>query len=107
MFETDGEPSGIVVMFALSRWVAGPANAAACASPVTGSFWRKASVRPKLLDCAFQLSSVKPSRYDQSCIRLCIVNRFVTAAETSTLWPTTGLGTLQSVVDHSFVHGNV
>src|SRR4051812_7694484 len=106
MFVIEDEPSGSVVMFALSRCVAG-GSAPACVSPTTGSFSRKGSVRPKLLDCPFQLSSVKPSRYDQSCIRLCIVNRFVTAAETSTLWPTTGLGTLQSVVDHSFVHGNV
>src|SRR3954447_24383010 len=107
MFETDGEPSGIVVMFALSRWVAGPANAAACASPVTGSFSRKGSVRPKLLDCAFQLSSVKPSRYDQSCMRLCTVNRFVTAAATSKLCPTTTPVGSQSRLNQSLVHGNV
>src|SRR3954470_7522031 len=106
MFVTDDEPSGSVIMFALSRCFVGP-KAPACVSPSTGSFSRKASVRPKLLDCAFQLSSVKPSRYDQSCIRLCIVNRFVTAAETSTLWPGVGLGTLQSLVNHEFVHGNV
>jgi hypothetical protein len=44
-------------------------------------------------------------------MRLCITNRFVTAAETSKLLPTSnaapyGVPGLQSFANHSFVHGN-
>jgi hypothetical protein len=60
MFVTDEEPSIAVAMLALFRApranACGVAIAApAWASPVTGSFWRKASVNPK-----FQFCSVKP-----------------------------------------------
>src|ERR1700754_3869344 len=45
-------------------------------------------------------------------MRLCITNRFVTAAEMSKLLPTVnaepyGLPALQSAANHAFVHGNV
>src|SRR3954453_7045396 len=44
-------------------------------------------------------------------MRLCCTNRFVTAAETSKLWPTTkfapyGVPGLQSWLNQAFVHGN-
>jgi hypothetical protein len=45
-------------------------------------------------------------------MRLCCTKRFVTAAETSKLLPTTkfvpyGVPGSQSLANHSFVHGNV
>ena len=66
MFVIDGEPSGSVIMFALSRAFAytpgGGSAAPAWASPITGSFSRNGSVSPKFDSWAFQFSSVKPSR---------------------------------------------
>src|SRR3712207_1411990 len=109
-------PSGSVDMFALLRaapYTPGGGSAApAWASPTTGSFSRNASVSPKLFAWAFQFSSVKPRLYDQSCIRLCIANRFVTAAATSKLWPGTkaapyGVPGLQSARFQAFVHGKL
>jgi hypothetical protein len=69
-------------------------------------------VAPKLESWAFQFSSVKPRKYDQSCIRLCCTNRFVTAAEMSKLCPGTkllpyGVPGSQSSSYHELLHGNV
>jgi hypothetical protein len=64
MFEKDDEPSGSVLMFALSRALAytpgGGVVAPACVSPMTGSFSRNASVSPKFELCPLKFSSVKP-----------------------------------------------
>src|SRR5687767_12796782 len=96
-------PSGIGYMLALSRT---PAGAPAWLSPMTGSFSRQVSVRPKLTSWPFQLRSVKPRKYDQSCMRLCATNRFVTAAESSQVAPgAPGVG-LQSPLNQSFDHSN-
>src|SRR4051812_23787383 len=115
MFVIDDVPSGSVIMFALSRTgppACGGIVAPDCVSPITGSFSRVASVRPKFEFCEFQLSSVKPRLYAKSCMRVCCTKRFVTAAETSKLLPTTkfvpyGVPGSQSLANHSFVHGNV
>ena len=53
---------------------------------------------------AFQCSSVKPRLYDQSCMRLCIANRFVTAAPMSWLEPGTN-GVKHLLANHAFVQG--
>ena len=53
----------------------------AWALPCSRSF--SAPPRPKLNDCRFHVASVKPSPYAQSCIRLCIANRFARAASMS------------------------
>ena len=53
----------------------------AWALPCSGSLLRPP--RSKLTSCRFQAVSVKPSLYDQSCMRLCIANRFAIAASMS------------------------
>src|SRR5687767_1315320 len=85
MFDHDGVPSGRVFMFALSRPAyvgAPPVTPPAWASPRIGSF-SPSGRTPKLKSWAFHVASVKPSPYDQSCMRLCIANRFVEAASMS------------------------
>jgi hypothetical protein len=59
---------------------------------------------PKFESWAFQRRSVKPRKYDQSCMRLCIAKRFVTAAEMSLLTPGVKVE-VHPFVCHSFVHG--
>ena len=80
----EGTPSSWVYMLALSREPG--TTAPDCARPSTGSLPR--SGPPKFDCCAFQVPSVKPRLYDQSCMRLCMTNRFVTAAEMSLVVPT-------------------
>src|ERR1700709_2817677 len=110
MLVIDDEPAGSVDMVALLRdWAetfGGAAAAPAWTSPSTGSFSRNGSVRPKFDSWELKLSSVKPSRYAKSCIRLWTVKRFTAAAETSRLLPTTrGRPGPQSSLNHSLVHG--
>ena len=58
-----------------------------------------------LTNWAFQRASSKPRWYDQSCIRLCAMNRFTVAAESSQVAPgAPGVGS-QSPFSQSFVHG--
>ena len=80
MFVTDETPSGSVDMFALSRVVVWAPD---WTSPIRGSPSCQASVFPKLLDWAFQFCSVNPRKYEKSCMRLCITNRFTAAALSS------------------------
>src|SRR5215207_7465828 len=84
MLVTGVTPSGGVIWFALSRDSkpgGPPTMPPACALPCSAS--PSSPPRSKLNCCRFQAVSVKPSRYDQSCIRLCIVNRFDAAASMS------------------------
>ena len=61
--------------------------------------------RPKLNDCRFQAASVKPRWYAQSCIRLCIANRFARAASMSLRCGDVNVAGLQRCSCHWFVHG--
>src|SRR6266540_3459653 len=79
MFEVGETPSGGEFWFALSREPG--TSAPAWALPCSGSL--PSAPLPKLLAWAFQAVSVKPSLYDQSCMRLCIENRFASAASMS------------------------
>src|SRR5919108_1877891 len=101
MFVLEGVPSGCVLMLALSREPG--TTAPDWARPSTGS--PPSPPLPKF-DCwAFQVASVKPRLYDQSCMRLCMTNRFVTAASMSFPEPTTKFERLQPVSNQTFVHG--
>ncbi len=51
------------------------------------------------------MASVKPSPYAQSCIRLCIANRFARAASMSLRCGDSNTAGLQRCVCHWFVHG--
>src|SRR5687768_13422353 len=100
-------PSFGVIWFALSREanVGGPPTMPpACELPCSGSFSRPPL--PKLNSCMFQAFSVKPSLYDQSCIRLCIANRFDVAASMSLRSGDVNAVGLQPASYHWFVHGN-
>src|SRR3954470_14180910 len=80
MFVTGCMPSGGVAWLALLRvvWVAAPC----CALPRSAS--APFPYADALVFCRFQVASVKPRWYAQSCIRLCMANRFAVAASTST-----------------------
>ena len=94
---------------ALSRaWKPGgpPLMPPACALPCSWSF--SAPPRPKLNVCRFQVASVKPSPYAQSCMRLCIANRFARAASMSLRSGDVNVVSgLQRSSNHWFVHGYV
>jgi hypothetical protein len=78
MFVVGGRPSRPVPWLALLRL---PAMAPAWARPCSASPPNPAA--PTLTTCMFQAASVKPSRKAQSCIRLCMANRLLTAASAS------------------------
>src|SRR5215213_2410489 len=79
MFVVGCMPSGGVAWLALLRVVA---VAAPCwALPRSAS--APLPYGRVLLFCRFQVASVKPSPYDQSCMRLCMANRFAVAASAS------------------------
>ena len=99
-------PSAGVNWLALSRAAkpgGPPLRPPAWALPCSWSF--SAPPRPKLNDCRFQVASVKPSPYAQSCIRLCIANRFARAASMSLRSGDVKTAGLQRCVCHWFVHG--
>src|SRR5918997_6656001 len=79
MLVTGCMPSGGLNWLALLRvvWVAAPC----WALPRSGS--PPLPYGPVLTFCRFQVASVKPRWYDQSCIRLCMANRLAVAASTS------------------------
>ena len=58
-----------------------PVTPPAWALPCSGSF--SAPPGPKLWRCMLNVCSVNPRWYDQSCIWLCIANRFARAASMS------------------------
>src|SRR5262245_34631143 len=108
MFVTGTSPSAGVNWLALSRdWNAGgpPTMPPAWALPRSWSF--SAPPRPKLNDWRFHVASVKPRPYDQSCIRLCIANRFASAASMSLRCGDVKVAGLQRCVNHWLVHGYV
>jgi hypothetical protein len=102
MLVIDGVPSGCVLMLALSREPG--TTAPACERPSTGSFPR--APKPKF-DCwAFHVTSVKPRLYDQSCMRLCMTNRFAVAALMSFVTPgVASWAGSQPLSNQMFVHG--
>src|SRR4051812_14890172 len=108
MFVVGATPSEGVIWLALSREAnAGgpPTMPPACELPCSGSLSRPP--RPKLTSCMFQADSVNPSLYDQSCIRLCIANRFEVAASMSLRCADVNVvDGLQPSANHWFVHGN-
>ena len=53
----------------------------------------------------FQAASVKPRWYAQSCIRLCMANRLVTAASASLRWAEVNDAGLQRACCHWSVNG--
>ena len=78
----------------------------ACALPCSWS--PSAPPRPKLYVCMFHVASVKPRPYDQSCIRLCIANRFARAASMSLRCGEVNVvAGLHLCWNHWFVHGYV
>src|SRR5262245_47724368 len=79
MLVTGVTPSGGEAWLALLRvvWVLAPC----CALPRSAS--APLPYAETLVFCRFQVASVKPRWYDQSCIRLCMANRFAVAALTS------------------------
>jgi hypothetical protein len=86
MLVIDEAPSGSVIMFALSRPLAGDGVGIAqpdWTSPLTGSFCCRRSVVPKFDCCSLKFCSVNPRKYEKSCILLCATNRFTVAAESS------------------------
>jgi hypothetical protein len=93
-------PSRPLLWFALLRE---PPIAFACARPCSGSPPRPAPVT--LTTCMFQVSSVKPRWYDQSCIRLCMANRFAAAASASLRWGEVNTSGLHRAVRHWSVNG--
>jgi hypothetical protein len=106
MLVIDVMPSGRVNMNALSR----PLHVGA--PPVTPPAWTLPSSSsssaiglPKLKFWAFHVRSVKPRWYDQSCMRLCIANRFAVAASMSLPTPGTKFARSQRVSNQTFVHG--
>jgi hypothetical protein len=58
-----------------------------------------------LVFCRFQVASVKPRWYDQSCIRLCMANRFAVAASTSACCGEASDAGSHLVVFHWLVNG--
>src|SRR5690606_75284 len=101
MLMIDETPSGRVAMVALLREPG--ETAPAWARAMTGS--PSAVPRPKLSCWAFHVSSVKPRRYDQSCIRHAATNRLVTDASMS-LPPVVKLSEWHPVSYQTLVHGN-
>src|ERR671918_2298320 len=98
-------PSGRVFMLALSR---DPGTSAPdWARPIKGSLPTVPGPPCSKFDCwPFQAASVNPRLYDQSWKRLCMANRFATAASMSLSAP--GVSRLlgwHSVLNHTLLHG--
>src|SRR5262249_37864783 len=108
MFDVGDMPSGGEFWFALSRdWNGGgpPTMPPFWALPCSGSF--PSPPRPKLLTWAFHVASVNPSLYAKSCMRLCIANRFASAASMSLRAADVNVLGSHPVVCHWFVQGYV
>src|SRR5262245_54008779 len=106
MLVVGATPSGGVIWFALSREAKSggpPTIPPAWAFPGSGS--RSRPPRLKLTSWRFDAVSVKPSLYDQSCMRLCIANKFAVAASMSLRCAVEKFVGLHASLNHWFVHG--
>src|SRR4051794_10995648 len=107
MLLTGGEPSGGLDWLALS--LDGKAGGAPPARPPDWAWPRSASLpnAPCVpLSCwRFQVSSVNPRLYDQSCMRLCWAKRFAMAASMSFCAGLANTSGLHFAVNHWLVHG--
>src|SRR5918992_1499374 len=107
MFVVGATPSGGVIWLALLRdgkvGGAPPARPPAWALPCSAS--PSSPPRSPFSVCMFQVSSVNPRWYDQSCMRLCPANRFASAALMSFSCGVANTSGLHFDSNHWLVHG--